>query len=565
MREAPSARELIALAAIVALGVAWVWPRLALPVSFDALQMYLPMARRLLAEGPAYLQRPESLAYAPVAFVFPALFGAHEMAVRWANVALYGASIAAAFFAVRSAHSPRAAFIAAALVAISPTLHPYMADVLTEPPFVFFTAVWIASVAALASGGRAGWALVGGIALALATLTRPALMFFPLIGAAFFAWRAGRVHDEERRTALRLALLHLIGLAGVAAWIARNAIEFGFPSVAVGAGNALFLGINPLVDGFDPIYYGLSFDDGAVTMGLGHLSIEGDRLLRRVALRELADIPFPVLLEMGVRKALAFVFVTDWEPHVARLRAWRVVLVFFAIAALFFERRSRLVQALALFAAYMVAVHLPLLYHHRYSVGAIDLPLALLAAIGLAVALDSPRRLALLAFVTVIGIGLVLASIVNAGPGSPHPERSPYDVVWSRADRSVRTVAPNGAIEIPITHAPGFNPSSHFMIEMDLGIAPSERGARCPAMHVRYKGLDEPGYAEGRVARIPLRADGRVRTLDIGMAHPIFMDREGTLRLELECGSEAQVTIANLRVLAPNRAVVYRNRVAKGT
>ncbi len=389
-------------------------------------------------------------------------------------------------------------------------------------------------------------------------------MFFPLVGAAFFAWQAGRAHDEERRTVLSLAALHLIGLAGVAAWIARNAIEFGFPSVATGAGNALFLGINPLVDGFDPVYYGLSFDDGAVTMGLGNLSIEGDRLLRRVALRELADIPFPVLLEMGVRKAFAFVFVADWEPHVLRLRAWRLVLMVFAIAALFLERRSRTVQALALFVAYMFAVHLPLLYHFRYSVGALDLPLALLAAIGLAVALDSPRRLALLAFVTVIGLGLALASIVNAGPGSPHPERSPYDVVWSRSDRSVQTLAANGAVEIPITHAPGFNPFTHFMIEMDLGVEPKERGARCPAMHVRYKGLDEPGYAQGRVARIPLRADGRVRTLDIGMAYPIFMDREGTLRLELECGSEAQVTIANLRVLAPNRAIVYRNLEAKG-
>src|SRR5258708_3314015 len=394
LREPVSARELIALAAVVAIGVAWVLPLLTLPASFDALHMYLPMARRLLSEGPEYLQRHESLAYAPVAFVFPALFGADEAAVRWASVALYGASIAAAFFAARSAHSPRAGFIAAALLAISPTLHPYMADVLTEPPFVLFTAVWIASVAALASGGRARWAVVGAIALALATLTRPALMFFPLMGAAFFAWQAGRVHDEERRSVLSLALLHLVALAGVAAWIARNAIEFGFPSVSAGAGNALFLGINPLVDGFDPVYYGLSFDDGAVTMGVGPLSIEGDRLLRRVALLELADIPFPVLLEMGVRKTLAFVFVTDWEPHVVRLRAWRMVLAVFATGALFFERRSLVVQALAIFVAYMLAVHLPLLYHHRYSVGAIDLPLALLAAIRLAVALDSPRRLA---------------------------------------------------------------------------------------------------------------------------------------------------------------------------
>jgi hypothetical protein len=559
-----SARELVTLAVIVAIGVAFVVPRLALPLSFDATHSYLPMARRLLAEGVGYLHRPESLAYAPLAYAYPALLGANEIVIRWANVAAYGVTIVLAFLAVRSAHGARAGLAAALLLAVSPTLRPYIADILTEPPFLLFTSIWVASIAAVLRGHRVAGAVAGGIALALAALTRPAVMLFPLLLAIGFGWRARRGTGEERRTDAALAAMHAGALAACGLFIARNAIEFGFPSIAAGFGAALFFGINPLVDGFDPYYYGLVFDDGAVTQGLfGHLSLEGDRLLRRVAMRELADIPWPVLFEMGVRKALAFLFVTDSEAvgNVALLRTWRVALVSFALAAVFLERRSRVVIALAAWVVYMAAVHLPLLYHHRYSVGAVDFPLTLLAAIGIVASLRSPARFAALSFIAVLAAGLGLVSMADAGPGSPHAARSPHDLIWFRGEPATVHVASAGAIEIPVTHATGFNPYNHYMLAMELAVKPDRRGARCAAMRLRYKGLAEERYAAARVVRVPLRSDGRMRELAIGMTSPVSMNHEGVLRLEFECESGATVNLGKISVLNPNRAVVYRKRV----
>jgi hypothetical protein len=222
------------------------------------------------------------------------------------------------------------------------------------------------------------------------------------------------------------------------------------------------------------------------------------------------------------------------------------------------------VWSLAVLIAYMLAVHAPALYNHRYSVGAIDFPLALLAAIGMAAASRSPARFAVVSFAATIGVALGLATMTNPGPGSPHPSRSPHDLVWSRDEPVSAHVTGERAIEIPITGAPGFDPRNHFMLTMELAVAPDRRAANCRAMRVRYKGLADARYAPERVARIPLRADGRMHRLDIGMAHPVFMDREGTLRLEFECDSDATVKLGRIAVLAPNRAVVYRRRVTGG-
>ncbi|HEX7559274.1 MAG TPA: glycosyltransferase family 39 protein, partial [Usitatibacter sp.] len=223
----------------IALAACLIIPRARYPLSFDALHSYLPMARSLLDQGWAFMQRPESLATAPIGYLWPALFGADATITRWANMALFAATIALAYHAVRVAHSWQAGALAAFLIAISPTLRPFVADVLTEPPFFFLIAVWIVAVARTARGSGAAWIVAGGIALALATLTRPAIMYFaPVMVVVFLAMK-------ERR----LAAMHAIALAGAALWILRNAITFGFPAVATGAGAALFLGVNPLVNG----------------------------------------------------------------------------------------------------------------------------------------------------------------------------------------------------------------------------------------------------------------------------------------------------------------------------
>jgi hypothetical protein len=134
-------------------------------------------------------------------------------------------------------------------------------------------------------------------------------------------------------------------------------------------------------------------------------------------------------------------------------------------------------------------------------------------------------------------------------------------VIWSRDAPTTAHVTNAGAIEIPITGAPGFYPHIHAMLAMDLAVRPDRRGARCAAMRLRYKGLGEERYADSRAVRIPLRWDGRMREVDVGMVYPVHMEQEGMLRLEFECESGATVNLGRIAVLAPNRAIVYRKRL----
>jgi hypothetical protein len=536
----------------MALGAALLIPRLDAPVSFDGKHSYLPMARGVLGEGWAYMERPESVAYAPLSFLYPALLGANEMLVREANIALYCATIALAFLALKASSAPRAGVIAAFLLAISPTLRPYIADVLTEPPFIFLIAVWALSVAKLAGGGGAAWAIAGGIAFALAALVRPAAMYFAPLAFAFFAWRRQ----------WPLAGLHAIATAGVGLWVLRNALAFGFPAIASGAGAALFFGVNPLVDGFDPPYYGMDFDSGLAQDSASHLSIHADRTLRAVALLELRDTPLSVLLQMFAHKALAFVFVSSTEASgepLALLRAWRIVLVILAGIGAFAHRKSAFVLAISALAGYMFFVHIPLLYTHRYSVGALDSPLAVLAALGMVEAVRSARRAAttLVASTVAAGIGLVDASA--AAPGMPMPDRIPNEVLWLADLQRQADVAPGSPIDIDILKDANSPAWYLTMLQVDLAVNPARPGS-CAAMRVRYRKSGEDRFASERVIRVPLRADAQMHRYTVGSSVPLGLYGAGTVRLELECTSAAALRLGTVGIIGSRRQNYYIDR-----
>lgn len=555
--------HLALLAALMGLAVWLVFPRVAQPPSFDAAHFYLPMARRLLKEGFAFLGTPESLTYAPFAYIYPALLGASDPVVRWANIALFCGLIAMAFYTGRAAHSTPAGLTGAFFLAVSPTIRPYIGDALTEPLFLFLLGAWISSVAAVAQGRLKTGAAIGGIALGIAILTRPVLMYLPAVLAAWFAWRAWREFGIERKRDVSLAAMHGIALLICALVVFRNAFVFGYPGVAVGAGNALFHGVNVIVDGFDPVYYGLTYDDGAALQGKSPLSIDADRLLRAVALQQVAETPWSALIEMAARKALAFAFVTPAEPgqNIALLRSWRVVLLALAACAVAWNLRSRVVVALSFLVGYMWLIHLPLLYHHRYSVGGIDLPFAILAGIGAAAAWGATRRLSILVFAIVLGVGAGLWSLASAGPGTPRITGSPHEVIWSRADTFTQRVSVSQPfVEIPVLGAPKLHPWDHYVLLLQLSVMP-QRGATCSAIKFNYKGSGEGHYVVERSVRIPIIADGERHEIAVGATNPLSVNREGTLKLELQCSSSADLKVEGMRLAAPRRAQFYRSLV----
>jgi hypothetical protein len=544
--------NLLVVAGAMALAALLLIPRLRLPVSYDGNAHYLPMARAVLEQGWGYLSRPESLAYAPVSFLYPALLGANELLVREANIALYCAAIALTFFALKTACEDRAAVLGAFLLAISPTLRPFVADVLTEAPFVFLIAAWALCVAKLAGGAGTKWALAGGVTLALAALLRPAAMYFAPLAMILFAWRRQ----------WRLASLHAIASAGVGLWVLHNAIVFDFPAVAAGAGGALYFGVNPLVDGFDPPYYGLNFDSFEAQEDTTHLSIHADRTLGAIAMVEIRDTPLAVLARMFAHKAAAFVLMSSTEPAnepLPWLRSWRIASVMLAVFATWIHRRSTFVLAIAAFAVYMVAVHVPVLYTHRYSAGAIDLPLAILAAIGGVEVMGTVRRAAIALFAGTLALAAGLVDASTAAPGAPRLELVPHEVAWlANLDRET-VVGPGEPIDIAI--APGGDPIQWYLtiLQLDLAVNAATPGS-CTAMRVRFKGAREERFADGPVVRIPIESDTAMHRYKLGSTVPLELHGSGVVRLQFECGSPASVHVGTVAVISPQREAYYRER-----
>jgi hypothetical protein len=608
------AAVVVVVSAAIALAMGLIRPLFDKPVSWDATHVYLPMARSVISDGWAFMQRPASLMTAPLAYVYPALLGAGEVTVRWANVASFGAVIALAFLAVRRAHSLRAAIAVAFMLAVSPTLRPFVCDILTEPPFFFLMTVWALAVAQVAApattltpaapsprphphpdplprerekrgeggkgrGRNVAWVIVGGVALGLATLTRPAVMYFAPAMTVVLGWwwwrvrRRGLAPDDERHSVGPLAAMHAVALAIGAAWVVRNALAFGYPGIATGAGAALWFGGNPLVDGYDAVYFGMDFDSGIVQESESHLDIAGDRNLRAAAWLEFRDTPIAVLAQMFFRKTAAFLFVSSAEYAdlpLAFLRAWRIALVALAVLAIAFRRRSVFVATLAALVAYMVVVHIPVMYNLRYSVGAIDIPLTLLAAIGLAEAAGSAKRAALAIAAVAIGVGFGLAEVARAAPRSPMPERIAHEVVWIRNVDSAFDVGPGTApVEIPIDKNPGTLAWDLSMTELDLAVVPLARSQGCGWMRLRYRTPQETDFAPRRMARIPIKADGRMRKLVIGTSYPLFLRGEGVVRMEFECVAPARVEIGKMAIIVSQRQRHYldllnRQRRAEG-
>ncbi|HZZ91646.1 MAG TPA: glycosyltransferase family 39 protein [Usitatibacter sp.] len=565
----------IALAAVVAIVSAG--PRLALPPSWDASHVYLPMARELLAKGLAFFALPESVRMPPVAYAYPALLGAHEHLVRAANLGLF-AGIVVLLAAAAWTHSRRAAVATAFLAALSPLLRLWIPDVMTEAPFLVLIATWLFAVSRIARGGRIGWVVAAGAAFALASLTRPAASLFAPAAAGVLALRAWRAPDEASRAVeSRLALAHGLATAGWLAWLAHNAWRFGFPAIASGAGTALWLGTNPLTDGFDPLYFGLGYDDGSIARDMDHLSIAGDRLLWRAGVLQLMDLPAPALLGMIARKALAFAFVTPYEvpgASPAWMCAWRIALVVLALVAVLRQPRCPLVLAAASFAGYMLVVHLPLLYTLRYSVGALDVPLTLLAGIG-AAECASRAWAAAAGLIVAAGIAIGWPAMARTGPAAPRTTDAILEPLWVRdaatldfrLEHAARTGArtfllqPGAALEVDVRDAPGFRPWIVTLATLDMAVSRLSRGGRCRDLQVLFRGMDTPTFDRDRIVRVPLEADGTRHRVALGTTQPLGLTREGVLRLEFDCPVAATLEIGTMRVSASVRGLAFHDRM----
>ena len=365
-------------------------------IPYDTEYTYLPMARQMIEDLPAFWHSQDLLQTAPGAPGAPAmmaLLGADMANINAFNMVLGVLSILMLFDTVRRLAAPWAGGLTAWCFALSPALMYWSAYPMGEPYYIAFICLWLWLTACYCQAPAAQprwrtWSQVAlaGIALTLAVLTRATYMYwlgFASIAFALVGWWLARKHKPQASVWRRIAVTHLIALVLVGAYVVRNQHEFGVPAVAVGAGNALYLGSNPMFRGQEPVYFDVMWDNKLVTDGLSQLTVRGDALLTDKAKLMLKTLPANTVMSMYFDKAGSLLFGSRSHLKNYTYRAWRISLITLAITAFVLAWRRPFVLLVFGATLYQWAVHTPALYNQRYSATALDIGLTILAALGI--------------------------------------------------------------------------------------------------------------------------------------------------------------------------------------
>ncbi|WP_263145404.1 hypothetical protein [Pseudomonas sp. RIT-PI-AD] len=540
--------------------------------AFDTRVTYLPLARRFLEDAPALFADPAHLIVAPGSFIYLALFGADNDFAVQANLVLSGLILLLAFDSLRRTAGFAAGAAVAWLIAVAPLLPEVLVPALSEPPQLFFVSLWLWCSAILVGTPEKRWPVVlGGIALLCSILVRATYVYWILAALGACALLIGKGSPTVRRSARGLLVLHLIAGAGAFAYIAYNKVEFDLPMVATGSGAALYFGSNPAVAGYEPPYYGLLHDHTLVVDDFPHLSLEGERRLGKVAKAVLADLPAPALAELLTQKAGATLFFSQatLSRHFFNERAWRVLLLSLACFGLWSHRQRLFAWLLACVVAYQLAILLLVMHSARYSVGALELPLTLMAGLGLGALWHAPRRLpslAGLAGVALVGMALGYLHQRYSRPLMPDLSHVHHQRV-ARADPGAlrfegiegnpfsaqggRVTAKDAAIVWP---GIGFKVLGGFpVVRFDArDFSPS-----CDYLQLDYFRPD----GEMRSSRLRLNHMSPPQTLSMGTLRVDALEpMGGTMKVRFRCPKGTLLKVDNLEIHAVTNAQYYREK-----
>jgi hypothetical protein len=559
----PGLRLATACAVVVALALHYFWlaPWMANgDQDYDALHLYYPLAARLLAQGPAFFLNPASIEAPPFSFIYPALIGVPVNDLRIVNAALSGVTLLLVFRTAWLLHSQLAGVLAAFLFALSPTLRQYLATPITEPPYLLLCAAWLWGLAEWVNGGKRRHIAASAIALVLAVLTRAILFNWAIVLMAAFAWWTWRSRGEAQRSArFALAAYELVLIVPML-FIAKNAILFDFPFFVTGAGNALYLGHDPVTGGYDPGYVGIPFDVGAIARNQLQLTLEAEHLLGRAGRMLIAETPPLDLLAMYARKTLAFIFVTSAEPMGLLYRCWRIGLVIFALPGLCAIRHPWLRTVLAGMLLYQVAMHVPVLYTHRYSVGGLDLWLVIAAGIGVASVLQPLRwrRALVLAVAAVLGIG--------AGAGLyyyiPRPQAEYFRAarlpIWDGKPFAHVFRPGDDAIEFRVEPSTYYYPWNFHVLWLVATLERDRDAAACDALDVSYRSDSDRDFQPA--GTIALGHDAAPHGYGLRPI-PLKEKEAGVLRLSLACPGKVRMNASTIRIFSPVGSHDVRQRL----
>jgi hypothetical protein len=240
-----------------------------------------------------------------------------------------------------------------------------------------------------------------------------------------------------------------------------------------------------------------------------------------------------------------------------------------------FAIQPRLLQLLVAGAlTYQIAVHVPLLYSHRYSIGAIDLWLVLLTGIGIAALLQSRKPRMIAGMTALILAGVVAGELHRkySSPLSPEIDKVPHEVIWRKPGGDItpmgtstftliepgkfRLTAEPNALDIPV-RVPRLTSDGNYVLSLKMAIR-AESQTNCRKMRVLYKRLVDPGFTDFQSIRLRVPADGEMHDYHLGATLPLALIANGDIRLSLECPAGTTVSIDEISIAEPKVATAYK-------
>lgn len=554
---------------------------------FDAKAYYIPYAKRLLNEGFSFLFTEDAIHIPPFSFIFPAIFGADLGIQKNVSIVLSTLNIFILFRSGQLLHSRLAGIAAAIFYTSSPSFKPFLSTGSVEPLFIFLMASWFWLLAEAWASQRRSFFLAAGVMLGLAALTRATVVYvLPIVIFASFWMRYRTVSSAhgERANWTNLAWGHVLALAMILPVLIKNMVMFDLPSISTGAGIALYLGNHPLTFGMDSGYFRTNFDNGIVApSGLSHLSLVADRALAVVGKYMLLSQSPSFLLEMYAQKLFAFFFVgnREWIAPVATLRSWRIFFIVFSIPAIWALRARPIIWILCGLLVFQVAAHLPVVYSHRYSVGVLEMSLALFAGIGVAIFFHEKRWFSLagaaILVTTLSYIGAVYARDAHRLKANIYGV--PHEVIYStkniglpianlvgalhRSDGEFESTGTSVKIDIDLTTVLNIRNHGNEMIAIEGSINADSQSQHCEAVNYYFRKQSETAFSESKIWQDIWPANGKSALYVLGSEAPLEIYEPGTLRLEFTCHEKMRINLSRIEVVRPTVAQHYRDQYLK--
>lgn len=567
---------LVAAVAVYHTRMLFLWSK-ETPFDFDAVSTYLPMARQWLEEGWRFFLSERAVNVPPFSFIFPALFGGELSIQRQVNMTLSLVVIVLLFRTGTVLHSRLVGVLSAAAYGLSPHFWPYMSTGSVEAVYILLMTMVLWSLAEGFRGARWGY-VVAGVALGLATMTRATILYFLPVAAVVGWWLARRTGaaPETRAFWRGVRNAHLIAIAMVAPLIAKNILLWGVSAVSTGAGVALLNGHHPLTWGMESNYYNFNSDHGVGAAHLmTHLDVKANASMAALAKFIITEMPLAMLAKMYAIKTAAFLFVSnrEWVMPVELLRSWRVVLLGAGLLSLLAIRRLPIIGLLWLLFAFQVAIHIPALYSHRYSVSAVDMPLATLAAIGIGFALFHLRWWILPLWSAVVFGAWWFSLSTTQNPHFPMPNvyGVPHGVVasYDAATLPVKSVegfrrdggtlvqeAEKGVLEIDFSAIKELTVEFSVALVFDVRWMREQNAEACDWVIFEYRGVGDEVYAKDRIWHARWRARPETTRYIVGAGTQIRVNEPGVLRMTFRCQGTT-LDVKKLEVLQMKTIATY--------